>query len=75
MLRSERLLCGYTLSQEPGAKRCITGGCLCSTDKDVDKSTAIAALLVNGNGRSKLVLCTSTGKVLHYVLSKTQNGE
>ena len=72
MLRSERLLYGYTLSQEPGAKRRITGRCrdFCSADKDVDKLTAIAAFCGNGNGRSELVLCTSTGKVLRYVLSE-----
>ena len=71
MFRSERLLCGYALSQEPGPRRRVIDQRrdFCSADKDVDKSTAIAALLDNGNGRSELLLCTSTGKILRYVSS------
>ena len=71
MLRSKRFLSGYTLSEETGAKRRITGPCrdFCSVDRDVDKSTAIAAFLGNGNGRSGFVLCTGTGKVLRCVLT------
>ena len=68
-LRSERRLCGFVLSQEPRSQRRIAGQCrdLGAASKVIEKSTAIAARLVNG--KSELVLCTVTGKVLRYVQS------
>lgn len=69
ILRSERLLCGFILSQEPKGQRRIAVGQqdFCAAHKDIDKSTATAVRLVNG--KSELVLCTTTGKVLRYVQS------
>ena len=69
IFRNERLLCGFTLSQEPKGQRRIAGRQrdFGAADKDIDKSTAIAAHVVNG--KSELVLCTTTGKVLRYIQS------
>lgn len=69
LFRSERLLCGFTVSQEPEGQRHIAGRQrdFCAAHKDIDKSTATAVHLVNG--KSELVLCTTTGKVLRYVQS------
>ena len=68
-LRSERLMCGFALSQEPGGQRRIAGPSrgFGAADKDIEKSTAIAVHLVDG--KSELVLCTTTGKVLRYLES------
>lgn len=72
ILRSERLMCGFALLQEPGAQRRIVGpgNNLGVADKAIDKSTAITGHLADG--RSELVLCTISGKVLRYVESSVQ---
>ena len=64
-----RLLFGLALSQEPGKPRRIIEGeqDLGEAHKSIDKTTAVAAFLVNG--KCELVLCTNTGKVLRYVQS------
>ena len=66
-LRSERLIRGFALTQEPGGRRRIADPSrnYGTADKDIDKSTAIAVHLVDG--RSELVLCTTTGNVLRYL--------
>ena len=66
---SERLLCGFVLSPEIRGQRCIAGQHrdLCAANKGIAKSTATAARRVDG--KSELVLCTITGKVLRYVQS------
>lgn len=66
---NKRLLCGFQLSQEPRGQRRIAGPRqdLRAANKDIEKSTATAARLVDG--KSQLVLCTITGKVLRYVQS------
>ena len=63
------LMCGFELLQEPGGQHRIAGQSqdLGAANKLIDKSTATAARVVDG--RSEIVLCTITGKVLRYVQS------
>ena len=67
LLPTRRLLFGLELSQEPGELRRLVDQPrdLGEADKGIEKSTAAAACLVNG--KSQLVLCTTTGKILRYV--------
>ena len=67
MFRSERLMCGLALLHEPKGQHRIAGQCqdLCAANKSIEKFTASAARVVDG--KTEIVLCTITGKVLRYV--------
>lgn len=69
MFHLERLMCGFAFLQEPKSQRRTAGQCqdLCAASKSIEKFTATAARVVKG--KSEIVLCTITGKVLRYVQS------
>ena len=69
MFHFERLMCSYALLQESRGQRRIAGQCqdLGAANRDIEKFTATASRVVNG--KSEIVLCTITGKVLRYVQS------
>lgn len=62
-------MCRFALLQEPNGQRRIAGQCqdLCAASKSIQKSTAIAAQIVDD--KSEVVLCTRTGKILRYMQS------
>ena len=71
MLHFERLMCGFALLQEPKGQRRIATASQCqdlgAANRSIEKSTATASRVVNG--KSEIVLCTITGKVLRYIQS------